>query len=180
MKSLKKPSKLFALLSVLALFLGNDAARAQELCDQGSDYYTNASVPAHPRAFYDMNLTNPSTMRDFLSVINSTHDLLIGKGVPAAKIKFVISLRGASVKFVTQTFGEGTTDQQVGIEIRQLLAALSAKNVRVEACEISLVWMNVAPATLVPQVTVIDNAFAESIWYQGKGYALVPISQLPS
>lgn len=180
MKSSKKLSKLLALVSLLALSLGNDAARAHEPCGEGNDYYTNASVPAHPKAFHDMNLTNPGTMRDFLGVINSTYDLLIGKGVPAEKIKFVISLRGASVKFVTQTFGEGTPDQQVGIEIRQLLDTLSAKNVRVEACEISLVWMNVDPTTLVPQVVVIDNAFAESMWYQGKGYALVPISQLPS
>lgn len=142
------------------------------------DYY-DESVPPQPKAFYDVNVTSPATMRDFLGVIDMTYDLLIGKGAPPAKIKFVVSLRGLSVAFATYNYGMGTPDEQVGIEIRNLLNTLLDKGVRIEACIISCVWVGVDPADLLDGVLVIDNAFASSIWYQTKGYALIPISQLP-
>ncbi|MCI0508236.1 MAG: DsrE family protein [Gammaproteobacteria bacterium] len=144
-----------------------------------ADDYYNESVPPQPKAFYDINLTNPVTMRDFLWVIDSTYDLLIQKGTPPAKIQFVVSLRGLSVAFATNEFGMGTPDEQVGIEIRGYLNSLLDKGVRIEACIISCEWVGVDPADLLAGVIVIDNAFASSIWYQTKGYALIPIHQLP-
>jgi intracellular sulfur oxidation DsrE/DsrF family protein len=143
-----------------------------------NDYY-DESVPPQPKAFYDINLTNPGTMRDFLGVIDLTYDLLINKGAPSEKIKFVVSLRGLSVKFATNGFGIGTPDEQVGMEIRDLLNTLLDKGVRIEACIISCVWVGVDPQDLIDGILVIDNAFASSIWYQTKGYALIPIHQLP-
>ena len=143
-----------------------------------NDYY-NESVPPQPNAFYDVNLTNPVTMRDFMGVIDLTYDLMIDKGVPPAKIKFVVSLRGLSVAFATREFGMGTPDEQVGIQIREILNSLLDKGVRIEACIISCIWVGVDPDDLLDGVLVIDNAFASSIWYQTKGYALIPIHQLP-
>jgi len=143
-----------------------------------NDYY-DESVPPQPKAFYDVNLTNPATMRDFLWVIEATYDLLIEKGAPPAKIKFVVSLRGLSVAFATNGFGIGTPDEELGKEIRGYLNSLLDKGVRIEACIISCVWVGVDPDDLLEDVLVIDNAFASSIWYQTKGYALIPIHQLP-
>lgn len=71
-----------------------------------SDYY-DESVPPQPKAFYDINLTSPESMVDFLWVVG--------------------------------------TD----------------------------------PENLFDDILVIDNAFASSIWYQTRGYALISISQLP-
>jgi intracellular sulfur oxidation DsrE/DsrF family protein len=51
--------------------------------------------------------------------------------------------------------------------------------VRIKTCIISCEWVGVDPADLLAGVIVIDNAFASSIWYQTKGYALIPIHQLP-
>ena len=143
-----------------------------------SDYY-DESVPPQPKAFYDINLTSPASMRDFLWVIDETYNLLITKGAPPAKIKFVVSLRGLSVAFATNDFGVGTPDEQVGMEIRGYLNSLLDKGVRIEACIISCIWVGVDPDDLLDGVLVIDNAFASSIWYQTRGYALIPISQLP-
>ncbi len=143
--------------------------------------YTGQRAPLLPQAFYDVNVTNPQTMRDFLWVIDSTYDLLVSQGAPRHRIKFVVSLRGLSVAFATQTFGVGDpVNEQVGIEIRQYLSTLAGKGVRIEACEISCNWVNVDPTTLDSHVLLIDNAFASSIWYQTRGYALIPIHQLPS
>ena len=159
------------MIFVSLLFISN-------LAFADSDYY-DESVPPQPKAFYDVNLTNPATMRDFLGVIDMTYNLLIEKGAPSAKIKFVVSLRGLSVAFATREFGMGTPDEQVGIEIRSVLNTLLDKGVRIEACIISCIWVGVDPADLLDGVLVIDNAFASSIWYQTKGYALIPIHQLP-
>ena len=140
-----------------------------------SDYYDD-SVPPQPKAFYDINLTNPETFRDFLWVIDSTYNLLITKGTPPQKIKFVVSLRGLSVAFATENFMTGT---ELGDEIRFYIDSLLANNVRIEACIISCEWVNVDPEDLIDDVVVVDNAFASSIWYQTKGFALIPIHQLP-
>jgi intracellular sulfur oxidation DsrE/DsrF family protein len=101
---------------------------------------------------------------------------MIEKGVSARKIKFVVSLRGLSVAFVTDEF---LTYDPVGQEIRGYLDSLMSKGVRIEACIISCQWVGVAPDTLKDGVLVIDNAFASSIFYQRRGYALIPVHQLP-
>lgn len=139
------------------------------------DNYDN-SVPAIPKAFYDINLTQPTTMLDFLGVIDSTYDLLVIKGAPPQKIKFVISLRGLSVAFATNNYEVGG----IGDDIRAVLVSLLNKGVRVEACIISCIWVGVNPSDLLNGVVVVDNAFASSMWYQTRGYALIPIHQLPS
>jgi intracellular sulfur oxidation DsrE/DsrF family protein len=184
---MKMFQKLLATVGVLGLVvatMGNGDARAKSgaapnLVDLGE--YTGETAPLFPRAFYDVNVTNPQTMRDFLWVIDSTYDLLISQGANAHRIKFVVSLRGLSVAFATQDYGIGDPqNEQVGIEIRQYLESLNAKGVRVEACQISCNWVGVDATTLHDTVLVIDNAFASSIWYQTHGYALIPIHQLPS
>ena len=138
-----------------------------------NDYY-DESVPPQPKAFYDINLTNPGSMVDFLWVIDETYNLLISKGAPPAKIKFVV--------FAEKDFGlvEPYKDyEEEGMAIREFLDSLLSKGVRIEACIISCLWVGTDPENLVDGVVVIDNAFASSIWYQTKGYALIPIHQLP-
>jgi len=180
-------TKLFAMLGVvgiIALAIGDGPARASGGLGQlghDSGEYTGESAPLFPRAFYDVNLTSPQTLRDFLWVIDSTYDLLLSQGAAAQRIKFVVSLRGPSVAFVTQDFGVGdAVNEPLGAEIRQYLSTLKSKGVRIEACQISCDWVGVDASTLVDAVLVIDNAFASSIWYQTRGYALIPIHQLPA
>lgn len=180
-------SKLVAGVSVLGLVvatLGDGSARASGggvHSGLNSGDYTGESAPPFPRAFYDINVTTPETMRDFLWVIDSTYDLLISQGASAQRIKFVVSLRGLSVAFATEDYGIGDPQaEEVGVEIRQYLESLSSKGVRIEACQISCDWVGVDAATLYESVLVIDNAFASSIWYQSRGYALIPVHQLPS
>ncbi len=141
-----------------------------------SENYSDAIAPQTPWAFYDINVTTPETMRNFFWVIDSTYDLMIAKGVRPNKIKFVVSLRGLSVSFVTDDF---LANNPVGQEIKVYLDSLLAKGVRVEACQISCDWVGTDPDTLQDGVLVIDNAFASSIFYQRKGYALVTVTDLP-
>jgi len=142
--------------------------------------YTDDKAAVHPKAFYDINVTTPETMRNFLWVIDETYNLLIDKGVPAHKINFVVSLRGASVTFVTTDFHKTDVDgTDLGDQIRGYLTTLAGKGVRIEACDISLDWMGVSAESLVTEVAVIDNAFAAAIFYQRRGFATVPITELP-
>src|SRR5512138_1326547 len=96
-----------SILGLMAAALSHETARANacpgaENSDAGE--YTGQKAPAFPRAFYDMNVTSPQTMRDFLWVIDSTYDLLLSQGAATQRIKFVISLRGLSVAFATKSY----------------------------------------------------------------------------
>ncbi|WP_455211971.1 hypothetical protein [Kaarinaea lacus] len=132
-----------------------------------SDY--DGQVPATPKAFYDVNLTDADSMKVFLGVINDTYNLFISKGAPPSKIKFVISLRGLAVTFVTEEYVLSDPDMNV------LLDSLMANGVRIEACEISCEWLLPPNTPLYAGIVLIDNAFASSIWYQTKGYAMINI-----
>lgn len=184
MRLCKKLLAAIGVLGIVVVTIGDGAALATSApCHPNPDrgYYTGESAPLFPKAFYDINVTSPQTMRDFLWVIDSTYDLLISQNANPRRINFIVSLRGLSVAFATQDFGLGDPDnEQVGIEIRHYLATLNGKGVRVEACQISLDWVHVDAGSLLDSVVVIDNAFAASIWYQSRGHALIPIHQLPS
>lgn len=180
-------SKLLVTLAAVGLMgvaIGDRSAQATggaSFFDPLGGDYTGNTAPLFPRAFYDVNVTNPNTLRDFLWVIDSTYDLLLDQGAAAQRIDFVVSLRGLSVAFVAGGFGVGDpATEQVGQEIRQYLDTLSSKGVRIEACQISCDWVSVDCGGLHDSVVVINNAFASSIWYQTRGYALIPIHQLPS
>lgn len=180
-------SKLLVTLAAVGLMgiaVGDRSAQATggaSLFDAFGGEYTGTTAPLFPRAFYDVNVTNPNTLRDFLWVIDSTYDLLRSQGASPQRIDFVVSLRGLSVAFAANDYGVGDpATQLVGEEIRQYLDTLSTKGVRIEACQISCDWVSVNCGELHDSVIVIDNAFASSIWYQTRGYALIPIHQLPS
>ena len=145
----------------------------------GTKDYGDNVAPKFPKAFYDVNVTQPETIRDFLWVINETYDLMIAKGVCAKKIDFVVSLRGLSLKLTSNSYLDGLEDPQLAADIRAQLDGLKAKGIRIEACDISLAWVGVEKEDLVDGIIVIDNAFASSIYYQRKGFALIPIHQLP-
>lgn len=172
---------MFSCIGVLALALAAYAAPAaacengKEGPGRGDDY--DGSAPRTSKAFFDINQTDPAMMKDYLTVINGTYDSLIAKGVRPSRINLVLGLRGLTVTFVTQTFGVGTANEALGQQIRALLTTLISKGVRIEACQISLDWMGVAATNLLTGIAVIDNAFIESMWYQSKGYAVVPVFQ---
>ncbi|MBN2716453.1 MAG: hypothetical protein JXX14_11410 [Deltaproteobacteria bacterium] len=165
-------------LTLAAVMLCSSIATAQAATPNWA--YTDDKAPVSPKAFYDINVTTPETMRNFLWVIDETYNLLIAKGVPACKIRFVVSLRGASVMYATSDFSKTDVDgTDLGDQIRGFLTSLAGKGVRIEACDISLDWVGVDAARLVSEVAVIDNAFAAAIFYQRRGFATVPITELP-
>lgn len=172
MNHLKKLYALGALILSCGVFFGYRTAQASH----DHEYY-DGTPPQSPKLFFDVNQTDPAMMRDYLGVINSTYDSLLNKGISASRIHLVLSLRGLTVTYATQTFGAGTANEQTGQQIRELLNTLMTKNAKIEACEISLQWMGVNPQDLLSGITVIDNAFIESTWYQSHGYAIIPLFQ---
>ena len=175
MRSTISKHRMFILTGLLATaMLCSSVASAQVKAPSWA--YTDDKVPNHAKAFYDINVTDAETMKNFLWVIDETYNLLISKGVPACQIKFVVSLRGMSVTYATETFNDEAGN---GDAIRGFLASLISKGVRIEACDISLDWMGVAAADLFEGIAVIDNAFAAAIFYQRRGFATVPITSLP-
>ncbi len=184
MKHSKKLAVAVALITTAAALAGLGYAKS----DRGANFerqrpslvYSDDKVPPIPRAFYDFNVTEPGTFRDFLWVVDSTYDLLISKGVAPSRIHFVVSLRGLTVAYATEGFGQGDPAlEAVGEEIRGYLASLQAKGVHIEACLISCQWVGVDPSSLFTGVEVIDNAFAASIWYQNHKFAVIPVHELP-
>ena len=160
-----KPSKTCSLITSVFLLLVMLSVTFSVQAD--SDY--DGQVPASPKAFYDVNLTDADSMKVFFGVINDTYNLFISKGAPPAKIKFVISLRGLAVTFVTEEYVNSDPDMHM------LLVNFKENGVRIEACEISCEWLLPPNTPLYEGIVLIDNAFASSIWYQTKGYAMINI-----
>ena len=65
----------------------------------------------------------------------------------------------------------GTTD-----EIRDLVAELKKKGVRMEVCAVATRVFKVDNSALIPDVVLVGNVLISLIGYQNKGYALVPVN----
>jgi hypothetical protein len=76
MKQFKTATVFVASLAMVTLIGRSSQACAHDGgSHSGGGDYSDEVAPSYPLAFYDMNVTTPETMRDFLWVIDSTYDL---------------------------------------------------------------------------------------------------------
>ena len=66
---------------------------------------------------------------------------------------------------------EGTTE-----EIRELVAELKKKGVRIEVCAVATRVFKVDNSALIPDILLVGNVLTSLIGYQNKGYALIPVN----
>jgi intracellular sulfur oxidation DsrE/DsrF family protein len=117
------------------------------------------------KVVFDIRISDPEKLIFNLELIKETFE---GMQVQGVKPVMIAAFRGPGVKLLSR---EGTTD-----EIRDLVAELKKKGVRMEVCAVATRVFKVDHSTLIPDVVLVGNVLTSLIGYQNKGYALIPIN----
>lgn len=117
------------------------------------------------RAIFDVRLADLDKLLFNLGLIKETFE-----GISSQRVKptVIVSLRGPAVKLFTK--------DQATPELRELLADLKKKGVRVEICSVALRVFKVDRTQLIPEVIPVGNILTSQIAWQNKGYALVTLN----
>jgi len=117
------------------------------------------------RAIFDVRLADLDKLLFNLGLIKETFE-----GISNQKVKptLIVSLRGPAVKLFTR--------DQATPELRELLADLKKKGVRVEICSVATRVFKVDNAQLLPDLFLVGNVLTSQIAWQNKGYALITLN----
>lgn len=116
-------------------------------------------------AIFDVRLAELDKLMFNLGLIKETFE-----GINNQKVKptMIVSLRGPAVKLFTK--------DQAPPELRELLADLKAKGIRIEICSVATRVFKVDNSQLVSDVILVGNVLTSQIAWQNKGYALITLN----
>ena len=125
------------------------------------------------KAVFDCSSGNASYIKSRMWLVGKTLDMIEKKG---DKASFVITLHGGCVSMVSKLYDE-IVDEADEADIKKAQEYLSElvnkNNVKVIACAMSLNANAIETKEVLPFVTISDNSFIDTIYYQNKGYALM-------
>jgi intracellular sulfur oxidation DsrE/DsrF family protein len=116
------------------------------------------------KVIFDVRISDPEKLIFNLELIKETFEGMRRQGV---KPVMIVAFRGPGVKLLSR---EGTTE-----EIRELVAELKKKGVRIEVCAVATRVFKVDNSALIPDILLVGNVLTSLIGYQNKGYALIPV-----
>ncbi len=117
------------------------------------------------KAIFDVRLAELDKLMFNLGLIKETFE-----GITNQKVKpvMIVSLRGPAVKLFTK--------DQAPPELKELLADLKKKGVRVEICSVATRVFKVDNSQLIPDVILVGNVLTSHMAWQNKGYALITLN----
>jgi len=117
------------------------------------------------KAIFDVRLADLDKLMFNLGLVKETWE-----GISNQKVKptLIVSLRGPAVKLFTK--------DQAPQELRELLADLKQKGIRIEICSVATRVFKVDNHQLVPEVILVGNVLTSQIAMQNKGYALITLN----
>ncbi|MDK9718474.1 MAG: DsrE family protein [Trichlorobacter sp.] len=117
------------------------------------------------RAIFDVRLAELDKLLFNLGLIKETYE-----GISNQKVKptIIVSLRGPAVKLFTK--------DQAPPELKELLADLKKKGIRVEICSVATRVFKVDNTQLLPDLFLVGNVLTSQIAWQNKGYALITLN----
>lgn len=125
------------------------------------------------KAVFDVRTGDTKSAALHLKLIHQTFkELAAAKKNPVFDVVFI----GPSVKLISKN-REGFTpeDQKSLDEIAEAVSAMSRDGIGLEICLIAARVFNVDPASVLPEISKIENGWHSVIGYQVQGYALVPV-----
>ena len=125
------------------------------------------------KAVFDCSSGNASYIKSRMWLVGKTLEMIEKKG---DKTKFVITLHGGCVSMVSKLYDE-IVDEADEADIKKaqeyLGELVKQKKVKVIVCAMSLNANAIERKEVLPFVTISDNSFIDTIYYQNKGYALM-------
>ena len=125
------------------------------------------------KVVFDVRTGIPKVAALQLKLIRQTNkDLIAEKKAPISTVVFL----SQSVKLVS-TNREGFTPEDLPLldEIAEGVAALAKDGIGLELCLVAARFHKVDPASVLPEITKVENGYISIIGYQAQGYTLVPV-----
>jgi intracellular sulfur oxidation DsrE/DsrF family protein len=125
------------------------------------------------KAIFDVRMGSPKSAALHLSLIHQTfRDLSAAKKQPVFAVVFI----GPAVKLISKNReGFAPEDLKSLDEIAETITAMSKDGIGLEICLVAAKVFKVDPATVLPEITSVENGWFSVIGYQTRDYALVPV-----
>ena len=86
----------------------------------------------------------------------------------------VVVFHGGTVKLVSSNTERFSDEEKVVLgQIANRVSAMAKDGIKLEICVFAVNLLGVDPATILPEITQVDNGWISIIGYQAKGYSLV-------
>jgi intracellular sulfur oxidation DsrE/DsrF family protein len=110
--------------------------------------------------------------------IKLLHDTYKDNAIRAVTEKpdFVVVFMAGSVKLLSNSREEFSPEQKKMLEeMDSVIEAMAKDGIQMEICMFAANFFGVAPETISPLISRVDNGWISSIGYQAKGYTLIPV-----
>ena len=128
---------------------------------------------AEYKAVFDCSSSDASYIKSRIWLIGKTLDMIEKQG---DKVNFVLTVHGGCVPVISSVYDE-IVDENDEETIKQaqesLIYLVKEKKVKVIVCAMSLAANTVERKEVLPFVTISENSFIDTIYYQNQGYALM-------
>ena len=125
------------------------------------------------KAVFDCSSSDASYIKSRMWLVGKTLDMIEKRG---DKANFVLTLHGGCVPMVSKVYDE-IVDENDEETIKQaqdsLIRLVKEKKVKIIVCAMSLAANAIEKKEVLPFVTISDNSFIDTIYYQNHGYALM-------
>jgi len=125
------------------------------------------------KAVFDCSSSDASYIKSRIWLIGKTLDMIEKQG---DKVNFVLTVHGGCVPVISKVYDE-IVDENDEETIKQaqesLIYLVKEKKVKVIVCAMSLAANTVERKEVLPFVTISENSFIDTIYYQNQGYALM-------
>lgn len=126
------------------------------------------------KAVFDCAASDPRYIVSRMLLIEKTKAQIEAKGDTA---RFAITIHGGCVKAVSENADYLVEEDEVIFmeKTQESLARLQKSGVDVVACAIALAGNAIDKEDVLPFVRITENSYIDTIGYQNRGYALMPL-----
>ena len=125
------------------------------------------------KAVFDCSSSDASYIKSRMWLIGKTWDMIEKKG---DKASFVLTVHGGCVPVISTVYDEivDENDEEImKLAQESLIRLVKEKKVKVIVCAMSLAANTLERKEVLPFVTISENSFIDTIYYQNQGYALM-------
>ena len=125
------------------------------------------------KAVFDCSSSDASYIKSRMWLVGKTLDMIEKKG---DKANFVLTVHGGCVPVISKVYDEivDENDEEImKLAQESLIRLVKEKKVKVIVCAMSLAANTVDRKEVLPFVTISENSFIDTIYYQNQGYALM-------
>lgn len=124
---------------------------------------------------FDVSQGNPKTANIVFWAVRDVYQAAGVRALPNPP-RTVVVFHGPAVKLISTDLSGFKPEERAEAEkFAETLRQMKKDGVTLEVCDYALKVMGVPPASVLPEITNVDNGFVSVSGYQAQGYAVVVI-----